>query len=270
MADASDTPGFGDVPPNIASPASDSVAGQAVGPSEGTIEDAAVSHSAETFQAVEPPEASYTEQLEGRLTRELRPTRIVPRWVGLIMIVAGALLLPWVAGLAFVLPTRHEAAHYGASWIGFDIALCGMLLRTGWLGQKGREHIELSAAITGTLLLVDAWFDTVTADDRHELTVALVLAIGGEIPLAIFCLWIAGRVEFRRQRRAEAMARLLRQRLRRPDGGGASPRNPVSREGSPRAPAEKAPAGRDADLSSHPRSTVSWPGTSGSRTPLEP
>jgi hypothetical protein len=120
-------------------------------------------------------------------------------------------MLPWVAGLVFILPTRHEAAHYGASWIGFDLALCGMLLRTGWLAQKGREHIELTAAMTGTLLLVDAWFDVVTADSHRELALALLLAVCGEIPLAAFCLWIAGRVEFRRQRRAEAMARLLRQ-----------------------------------------------------------
>jgi uncharacterized SAM-binding protein YcdF (DUF218 family) len=60
--------------------------------------------------------------------------------------------------------------------------------------------------------MVDAWFDVVTADNRHELAVALFLALLAELPLALFCLWIAGRVEFRRQRRAKAMARLLRLR----------------------------------------------------------
>jgi hypothetical protein len=198
MANAPDS---GDGPPSAPAPL----------PPPGRFE--AVSHAAESAQSIEAPETPRTEQIEGTLTRELRPTRIVPRWIGVLMIAAGGLLLPWVAGLAFTLPTRHEAAHYGASWIGFDIVLCAMLLRTGWLGQKGREHIELSAAITGTLLLVDAWFDVVTADNKHEFTVALILALVGEIPLAGFCLWIAGRVEFRRQRRAEAMARLLRQRL---------------------------------------------------------
>jgi hypothetical protein len=131
--------------------------------------------------------------------------------VGWLVIGAGVILLPWVAGLVFILPTRHEAAHYGASWIGFDLALSGMLVRTGWLAQKGREHIELSAAMTGTLLLVDAWFDVVTADSHREQALALLLALVGEIPLAAFCLWIAGRVEFRRQRRAEAVSKLLRQ-----------------------------------------------------------
>jgi hypothetical protein len=168
-------------------------------------------HAGEPVQAVRPPETARTEQIEGTLTRELRPTRVVPRWIGWLVIAAGLLMLPWVAGLVFILPTRHEAAHYDASWIGFDLILCAMLIRTGWLAQKGREHIELSAAMTGTLLLVDAWFDVVTADSHEEQALALVLAIGGEIPLAAFCLWIAGRVEFRRQRRAEALSKLLKQ-----------------------------------------------------------
>jgi hypothetical protein len=34
------------------------------------------------------------------------------------------------------------------------------------------------------------------------------LALIVEIPLAVVCLWIAGRVEFRRQRRAELMSRI--------------------------------------------------------------
>jgi hypothetical protein len=186
-------------------------------PPEDSPADLPVDHAAESMQAVEPPETARTEQIEGSLTRALRPTRVVPRWIGWLVIAAGALMLPWVAGLAFILPSRHEAAHYDASWIGFDLALCGMLLRTGWLAQKGREHIELSAAMTGTLLLVDAWFDVVTADSHRELALALLLALVGEIPLAAFCIWIAGRVEFRRQRRAEAVSRLLLQwAVRRP------------------------------------------------------
>lgn len=174
--------------------------------------DVMVSHASESIQAVQPPETIRTERIESTLTRDLHPTRIVPRWVGWLIIAAGLGLLPWVAGLSVILPSRHEAANYGFSWVGFDIALCGMLLRTGWLAQKGREHIELSAAVTGTLLLVDAWFDVITADSHRELALALTLAIVGELPLAFFCLWIAGRVEFRRQRRAEALARLVKYR----------------------------------------------------------
>lgn len=188
-----------------------SPAGTPVDPGPAAEDDLPPAHTEESVQAVQPPETLRTEQLEGTLTRELRPTRVVPRWIGWLVVAAGTLMLPWVAGLVFILPARHEAAHYDASWVGFDLALSGMLVRTGWLAQKGREHIELSAAMTGTLLLVDAWFDVVTADSHRELALAVLLAFAVEIPLAAFCLWIAGRVEFRRQRRAEAVSKLLRQ-----------------------------------------------------------
>ena len=156
----------------------------------------------------EVPETPRTEQLEQQLT-QLRPERVVPRWTGWAMLGGGVLMLPWVAGLAVVLPERAEAAHYSAAWVGFDLALCALLVRTGWLAQHGREHIELSAAMTGTLLMVDAWFDVVTANDRGDLLVALALALFAELPMAAFCLWIAGRVEYRRQERARTMAEIL-------------------------------------------------------------
>lgn len=164
----------------------------------------------------ELPESTATEQLESQLSRELHPVRVVPGWAGWALIVAGVLMLPWVAGLALVLPVQAEAAHYDAAWVGFDVALCAALLRTGWLAQRGREHIELTAAITGTLLVVDAWFDTVTASNRHAFLVALLLAVCVELPIAAFCLWIAGRVEYRRQQRAQRLGHLLHRLGQRP------------------------------------------------------
>jgi hypothetical protein len=166
------------------------------------------------FEVPESPETEQLEQLESerlghQLGRQLRPVRVVPRWVGWAMVAAGVLTLPWVASLVVVLPARQEAAHYDAAWVGFDLVLCALLVRTGWLAQRGREHIELTAAMTGTLLLVDAWFDVVTASDRDEFVLAVVLAACVEVPLAAFCLWIAGRVEYRRQQRARTMRELV-------------------------------------------------------------
>jgi hypothetical protein len=161
---------------------------------------------------VRAPDSKRTEDLEAQLTRQLRPVRVVPRWVGWVIVSAGVVMLPWIAGLAVTLPTRHETAHYDAAWSGFDVVLCLMLVRTGWLAQQGREHIELSAAVTGTLLAIDAWFDTTTADNHKEFALALTLALCAELPLAVFCLWIAGRVEFRRRERAKTMKRILQQR----------------------------------------------------------
>src|SRR4051812_47586559 len=160
-------------------------------PPEIPLDDLPPAQTQESAQAVERPETARTEQIEGTLTRELRPTRVVPRWIGWLIIGAALLMLPWAAGLIFIPPPRHEAAHYDASWIGFDLALCGMLIRTGWLAQKGREHIELSAAMTGTLLLVDAWFDVVTADSHKEQAPAGAPAGLGGGPPAPVCPWVA-------------------------------------------------------------------------------
>src|SRR5262249_60658562 len=156
------------------------------------------------------PDDQAGEQLEHPAGRESGPTRLVPRWVGWVLVASGIVMLPWLAGLAVILPDQEQAAHYRAAWVGFDIALCVLLLRTGWLALRGREHMELSAAMTGTLLLVDAWVGVLTANNRRDLVVALLMALFGELPLAAFCLWIAGRVEYSRPRHTSLMSELLR------------------------------------------------------------
>ena len=48
---------------------------------------------------------------------------------------------------------------------------------------------------TATLLLTDAWFDIVLADAGGERMEAIVLAIIGEVPLALLCIWIVMNAE---------------------------------------------------------------------------
>ncbi|NUP38912.1 MAG: hypothetical protein HOY76_18325, partial [Streptomyces sp.] len=44
---------------------------------------------------------------------------------------------------------------------------------------------------TCALLVVDAWFDTVTAAPGAELVAALAMAVGAELPLAALCAVLA-------------------------------------------------------------------------------
>ena len=106
------------------------------------------------------------------------PATVVPRWCGLLLLVLGLLTLPWIAGLAVVLPSSERSAHYDVSWAGFDLLLCVLLLRTGWDALKRNEQSELTAA----------------------------MALCVELPLAGLCLWICGRVDTERRRR-ETMLR---------------------------------------------------------------
>ena len=142
----------------------------------------------------------------------LAPT-VVPRWCGVLLVVLGLLTLPWIAGLAVVLPSSARSAHYDVSWAGFDLLLCLLLLRTGWLALRRREQSEVTAAMAGTLLIVDAWFDVLGATDTAQFLVALAMAVFVELPLAGVCLWICARVEVARRRRETFLTAHLRRAL---------------------------------------------------------
>jgi hypothetical protein len=138
------------------------------------------------------------------------PPGVIPRWCGVFLLVLGVLTLPWTAGLAVTLPSSERGAHYHVSWTGFDLMLCALLLRTGWTAMRQREQSELSAAMTGTLLIIDAWFDVLGAPDAAQFIVALVMALCVELPLAGFCFWMARHVDTARLRRESALTSAVR------------------------------------------------------------
>jgi hypothetical protein len=138
------------------------------------------------------------------------PPRAVPHWTGWLLLALGVFTLPWAANLAIDLPAKAEAAHYKASWVGFDLLLCALLLRTGWSLLRHRAYVEVTAAMTAVVLVIDAWFDVLSASNSDDFTTALALALCVELPLAAFCLWVAARVEFERRRRAELMSAVVR------------------------------------------------------------
>jgi hypothetical protein len=69
--------------------------------------------------------------------------------------------------------------------------LAGSLLATAWASLRRRDLVRGLAAVSGTLLLCDAWFDTLTASTGTDLEVAILLALFGEIPLALVCFLLA-------------------------------------------------------------------------------
>ena len=119
------------------------------------------------------------------------PPRNVPHWTGWLLLALGVFTLPWTANLAVYLPDKSEAAHYNASWVGFDLLLCALLIRTGWSLLRRRAYVEVTAAMTAVMLFIDAWFDVLSAPTAKEFAIALVLASCAEVPLAVFCLWVS-------------------------------------------------------------------------------
>ena len=108
---------------------------------------------------------------------------------GLILVIAIG-LVPWIVLLGFTLPPRYDAGHWPLLWIGYDVAEVAVLLFAAWAAWFRRQILAATALVAATLLICDAWFDVVTSIGRRDQWVTLATAIGGEIPLAIFFLWL--------------------------------------------------------------------------------
>jgi hypothetical protein len=126
----------------------------------------------------------------------LRRPSSLREWVALGYGAAGIGLLPWAFWLSSSLPATHHSAHWDLAWSGFDVGLaacfCGTAIAAyrraiGWAGAL--------AAATGTMLVVDAWFDVILESHGNELSTALVEALVFELPAAVMCFWIAFRTE---------------------------------------------------------------------------
>ncbi len=135
------------------------------------------------------------ENVVERLRRLDGGTRVVPLWVAPAFLVIAVGLVPWIAWLFWSLPDEATAAHWRLAWGGFDVGLSVVLASTALLVFRRSPFAEVSAAVTGTMLVCDAWFDVLTSRGTTNVVIAAVLAVVAELPLAIFCFWIARSVE---------------------------------------------------------------------------
>jgi hypothetical protein len=130
-----------------------------------------------------------------RLRRLDGGARVVPFWVAPAFLVIAVGLLPWIAWLFWSLPDEATAAHWRLAWGGFDIGLALALASTAWLALRRSPLAQTAAAVTGTMLVCDAWFDVLTSRGTTDVVVSAVLAVVAELPLAVLCFWIARSVE---------------------------------------------------------------------------
>jgi hypothetical protein len=113
----------------------------------------------------------------------------VRRWVPPLLALIALGLVPWAIWLMTVLPSHEVADHWDLAWGGFDLLLAASLLGTAGAAWRQSPLLEAAAASTGTLLVVDAWFDLLTSEGT-DLTYAIILAVLAELPLAVLCVWI--------------------------------------------------------------------------------
>jgi len=100
-------------------------------------------------------------------------------------------LLPWTVYLSITLPAEHQSVHWDIVWPGLDVGIALAVAATVYGLVRLSTNLPIFAAIAGTLLLCDAWFDTLTSQPGSELAWAAAEALVAELPLAAFCFWIA-------------------------------------------------------------------------------
>jgi hypothetical protein len=151
----------------------------------------------------------------------------LPRWIPRLLALTAIGLVPWALWLTFSLPSRHVSDRYDLAWVGFDVALAAAFAATAWCAFRRLSWLGAFAAVTGTMLVCDAWFDIVTSHTGVEMLEAGLEAALGELPLAALCAYIVYDTE-----RFQATF----DRLRRP--------TPAARRAALRAMTDDAPAAR--------------------------
>jgi len=106
----------------------------------------------------------------------------------------GVALIPRTVYLAISLPKREIDTHYRGDWVGFDLLLVLAIVFTAYYAFRMDDRVQLPAMATATLLVVDAWFDVMTAGDRQATFEALLMALLVELPAALFSLLLARQV----------------------------------------------------------------------------
>jgi len=109
--------------------------------------------------------------------------------LGAAFAVFALILTFWTAWEGYSLPGRATSEHYNLAWVGFDVVLTCALACTAWCRLRRPRYLPLAASAAAALLLVDAWFDVITAGSRADTLLSVTLAGCVELPLGALCLW---------------------------------------------------------------------------------
>jgi hypothetical protein len=115
--------------------------------------------------------------------------RKMRRWLLLVIGGVAVGLLPWSAYLSATLPSRHLTEHWDIAWAGLDLFEATALVSLFFAVVRRSRFVPMFAAVAGTSLLCDAWFDLTTSGRGFDW--ALAEALGAELPLAALCFLVA-------------------------------------------------------------------------------
>ena len=124
---------------------------------------------------------------------ELGAGRIIPRWAVAFFLGGAVVLIPWIV-LMFTVPRAvNVPPHWVLVWGGFDCFLVLGFAVTAYRLITRSPRGAVTSAMTGTMLLIDAWFDVLTTH-RGGQTVSILMAAFAEIPCAVICFYVSRRI----------------------------------------------------------------------------
>lgn len=121
-------------------------------------------------------------------------SKLFPDWAAIIYVGFCFLFIPWIVYLGFKLPSSYDSINWNTVWVGFDIFESILFALTGILVILKNKWLALSAVALGITLFIDAWFDILTARTRIDTKLALISALGFELPMAILSIALAIRI----------------------------------------------------------------------------
>jgi hypothetical protein len=136
------------------------------------------------------------------------------RLAGPLFALLSVLFIPWIAFIAFALPSRQLSPNYDLAWAGFDVMVLIALASTAYFALRRSRYLTTAATSAGTMLIVDAWFDVLTSR-RSDRMVAAIFAVAIELPLASVCWWLSQQTQAIAEKRIALLLPRARGRFRR-------------------------------------------------------
>jgi hypothetical protein len=128
--------------------------------------------------------------------------RAPARWLPIVLAVAALALVPFLILRLSVTPTVQTAHHLKLAWTGLDVFEVVALAATAFTLQRRPAVTAVPAAVTGALLVCDAWINIVpTTGAAFYEAIAMAFV---ELPLAALSCWVATRHPARARASARA------------------------------------------------------------------
>jgi hypothetical protein len=129
-----------------------------------------------------------------RAAGDLKRGRLLPKWISGFFIAAAVVLIPWIVILFTSSRQIEVAKHWRLVWGGFDCFLVLGFALTAYRIATRSPRGAITAAATGTMLFVDAWFDVLTSRRPTDQLTAVLMAVFAEIPCGLICFYVARRI----------------------------------------------------------------------------